>query len=87
MDYHRPRHVIAQALALGAEQGADDGYPIQDWNTVNDTKQVARHRFIHRDRPAGFLDDTQVHQALARGLAVPDCFEDRKVPGLEEEQE
>ena len=25
--------------------------------------------------------------ALAWSLAVPDCFEDRKVPGLEEEQE
>ena len=83
----RARGQVAQPLAVGPEQQADDGGGVAERKEIGDAQQVARHRRGGRDRQAVVHHDLQAEHPLARRGARRGQLEHDRIEPLEHEQQ
>src|ERR1700761_2013335 len=64
-------------------KNADATYDVKDWQKIDGAHEVARQRLEYGDGAAALLDDTDLRDALARRLSMPQPFKQGEVAPMQ----
>jgi len=76
---------VTEALVAAIAEHDDDADGVEAGEGVDDADEVAGEGFEEGDLAAGVADDAELAESFARGLAVPEGFEEGVVAPVDEE--